>query len=169
MSGRRSSCRGAGNERDGHGNHSRGLMEDEGFGGGGSQGFPEQIAAGLRGGGTRRSPAPRRRDWTEHCTGLPAPAGDSFATLPLRIEIQRSQNSGRFAPGRNGYAYYKLVAGERWRRRRTVAGLPTSIEARSGRGPRTTRRSLGRWRRRRFFRRGSSRSWRLRDVRYGCR
>jgi len=137
-----------GNERDGHGNHqTAGLMAVEGARAAADPNrYPEQLAEGLRPwqaqkvyiGGVRDT-----EDWTVRLdSGEYNPRlGDSYDNVArYGLSFQRSQNSGRFAPGAGpNFGYYRLVAGAAGAARAAGAketsvfdGLATSLEAAAG-------------------------------------
>jgi LmbE family N-acetylglucosaminyl deacetylase len=131
-----------GNERDGHGNHqTAGLMAVEGFRAAADPNrYPEQIAEGLRPwqakkvyiGGVRE-----HEDWTVRIdSGEYSPRlGDSYDNVArYGLSFQRSQTSGRFAPGAGAnFGYYKLVASKQGLKETSVFdGIPTTIEAAIG-------------------------------------
>ena len=107
-----------GNERDGHGNHqTAGLITQLAFQmAGDATAFPEQIQEGLRPwqpfkvyiGGVREN-----ESWTVRIdSGEYSPAlGDSYDNVArYGLSFQRSQTSGRFAPGAGpSFGFYKLV------------------------------------------------------------
>ena len=133
-----------GNQRDGHGNHqTAGLMAVEGFRAAGDPTrYPEQIAEGLRPwqpkkvyiGGVREN-----EDWTVRIDSgeYSARLGDSYDNVArYGLSFQRSQTSGRFAPGAGAnWGYYKLVgaSGASGARETGVFdGVPISIESAIG-------------------------------------
>lgn len=109
-----------GNERDGHGNHqTAGLMAVEGVRAAADPNrYPEQVAEGLRPwqakkvylGGVREN-----EDWTVRIdSGEYSPRmGDSYDNVArYGLSFQRSQTSGRFAPGAGpNFGYYRRAAG----------------------------------------------------------
>ncbi len=133
-----------GNERDGHGNHqTAGLMAVEGFRAAGDpRRYPEQIAEGLRPwqpkkvyiGGVREN-----EDWTVRIdSGEYSPRlGDSYDNVArYGLSFQRSQTSGRFAPGAGpSFGFYKLVgppAAANTKENGVFDGIATSIESAIG-------------------------------------